>query len=406
MGAGERFNVIERIFRSNLEIILGRTFTFVDYIEKTYGWTKDIQTILRQERDRREILLREYAKCCEKIGLININRDETKKMGKIIPLSKAENQYQLYNVKNNQDNIDLAADYLKKSYAELSKADFDKIVKNSIIELKTDTNVGDDITNLEEKCSERNMTSYEMMAALVIYAQTGMLPDDQGSDRYLGKPNIYMASKKEIEEKSSIKTRCYGAKRIVQIVYANTSFLAGQKVTAEADSNWTASMSGFYATVEEIHMVLTDPKSDAAKDAEKYKMRPSTLRMKPDKIISKNLEDIEFTLPKYTDKNNIYVYLTDIALPCAYFKCEFEDYNRDNIKIDLYLPSFAEYDELSKNNYKIKEQDENQSDGNQRQSFVIFRKENPELYKVFSNNIEEIVKHSNKIYGGNKYGVQ
>ena len=40
--------------------------------------------------------------------------------------------------------------------------------------------------------------SYEVMAALLIYAQTGTLPDEESDDTYLGRPNIYMAPKKKL----------------------------------------------------------------------------------------------------------------------------------------------------------------------------------------------------------------
>ena len=303
----------------------------------------------------------------------------------------------IYMLKNDGQNRNQAAEYVKEKFADVTEKDFGEAVKSCFQKLKSREDYQTEIREMEKRCSEQGMMSYEVMAALLIYAQTGTLPDEESDDTYLGRPNIYMAPKKEIEQISSIRTRCGGAERVIQVVYANTSFLAGLKVTGEADSHWTASMGDLYATAKEIHMVLTDPESDAAKDAARYKMRPSSLRIPPEEIIAENLKDIRFTLPKYSDKNNIRVYLTDIALPCAYFQCEFKDHRRDNIKIDLYLPSFAEYEKSGEDDYKIK--DENQSDGSQRQSFVIFRKNNPELYEVFSNNIREIVNHSNKIYG-------
>lgn len=395
---GNRFYSVFMCVKEEVKKYCGISLDFTEYIEKMYGWIENLQAIAGEDdREKFWKLLEEYAILSKDRGLINIDIQKTKTTGKIQASIKGKNRYSIYMLKNDGQNRNQTAEYVKEKFADVTEKDFGEAVKSCFQKLKSREDYQTEIREMEKRCSEQGMMSYEVMAALLIYAQTGTLPDEESDDTYLGRPNIYMAPKKEIEQISSIRTRCGGAERVIQVVYANTSFLAGLKVTGEADSHWTASMGDLYATAKEIHMVLTDPESDAAKDAARYKMRPSSLRIPPEEIIAENLKDIRFTLPKYSDKNNIRVYLTDIALPCAYFQCEFKDHRRDNIKIDLYLPSFAEYEKSGEDDYKIK--DENQSDGSQRQSFVIFRKNNPELYEVFSNNIREIVNHSNKIYG-------
>lgn len=395
---GNRFYSVFLCIKEEMKNNCGVCLNFTEYIEKMYGWIYDFQKIVEEDDGKRgRELLKEYAILCKDRGLINIDIQKSKMTGKIQASIEGKNRYSIYMLKNDGKNRNQAVEYMREKFTDVTEKGFEEAVKKCFQELKSREDYQAEFRELEKRCSDQRMMPYEVMAALLIYAQTGILPDEESGNTYLGRPNIYMAPKKEIEQISSIRTRCGGAERVIQVVFANTSFLAGLKVTGEADSHWTASMGDLYATAKEIHMVLTDPESNAAEDAARYKMRPSSLRIPPEEIIAENLKDIRFTLPKYSDKNNIRVYLTDIALPCAYFQCEFKDHRRDNIKIDLYLPSFAEYEKTGEDDYKIK--DEKQSDGSQRQSFVIFRKDNPKLYEVFSNNIREIVNHSNKIYG-------
>ena len=89
-------------------------------------------------------------------------------------------------------------------------------------------------------------------------------------------------------------------------------------------------------------------------------------------------------------------YLTTISLPCAYIKAEFEeDHDLDNIKVDLYLPTFGEYKQVGNGKYKLKNNED--SDDSVRQSFMLFRKEVPELYEAFSKNINDILLHAEEI---------
>ena len=88
-------------------------------------------------------------------------------------------------------------------------------------------------------------------------------------------------------------------------------------------------------------------------------------------------------------------YLTDVALPCAYIKAEFEDHTLDNIKVDLYLPNYTGYERDEQGTYFLEDPD--CSDDTVRQSFMIFRKDTPELYESFSANIDAILGHAKEL---------
>lgn len=89
-----------------------------------------------------------------------------------------------------------------------------------------------------------------------------------------------------------------------------------------------------------------------------------------------------------------------MALPCAYLKAEFDAPDRDNLKVDLYLPSFTGYGpavEVRPGRRERTVLDESQCDNSLRQSFLLFRRENPELYQTFSDNMEQILAHSREL---------
>ena len=150
-----------------------------------------------------------------------------------------------------------------------------------------------------------------------------------------------------------------------------------------------------------VRIVLTDPDSHAAGDAARYKMRPRTLMedCPLDQIIGRNIHTLRDLVWRYPECD-LGCFLTDVALPCAYLKAEFDDPDRDNLKVDLYLPSFTEYGPAVEVRPGRREQtvlDESQCDNRLRQSFLIFRKEQPELYQTFSDNMEQILAHSREL---------
>lgn len=230
---------------------------------------------------------------------------------------------------------------------------------------------------------------FEIWAAILIYANRGYVPENELPEmRPQPVYNIFMASKKKIQDTVPLKDRCNGAQRIVLVNFAGTSFLANQNITHEVDRDWARFFYNLCLGGTQVRIVLTEPSSSAAADAIRYKMRPLTLNNKVtlDKIIPRNLVTLQDFVIRYPNAD-VEVRLTDISLPCAYMKSEFQDSIRDNIKVDLYLPSFGSY----KDGKLISD---NQSDDLLRQSFMVYRCYQPELYEVFSRNIEDIFIHS------------
>ena len=244
------------------------------------------------------------------------------------------------------------------------------------------------------KDSKTREERFTLWAALLIYAQSLQLPlSDAPGVRDDCAPNVYMASKGKIQELYSLESRCRGAKRIVLVNYAGTSFIAGRSVTNEVESEWGRFFYNLLWGGTEVDIVLTDPQSAAAADAVRYKMRPRTIRESCaiDEIIPQNLAVLRDLAVRFPE-SRIRCFLTDVALPCAYFKNEFEDESRSNIKVDLYLPAFSGYDPRT----GVLELAE-ECDNDQRQSFLVFRGRQPELYRTFSRNIERILENSRPV---------
>ena len=249
----------------------------------------------------------------------------------------------------------------------------------------------------EEQC-------WDLLAGLLIYAQTGQLPENAQETAESRFPklhaNVFMGTKEEIQKKFSLESRYKGASLLVVINYAGTSFLTGKRIVdspvyEESDDydDWNVWFFNALQGKTKIRIVLTDPESAAAVDAEKYKMKPKNLKCDPEKIISTNVETLKNHMTQFPNCD-LKAYLTEVALPCAYIKAEFEDHTMDNIKIDLYLPNYSVYKRDEWGNYSLKGC---HSDDIIRQSFMIFRKDTPELYKSFSANIDAILGHAKEL---------
>lgn len=182
---------------------------------------------------------------------------------------------------------------------------------------------------------------------------------------------VFMADKSEIEECIPLNVREKDAIEIRLVNYAGTSFLSNSEIADSYDKKWTEWFDSALNGGTKITLVLTAPNSYAAKDAEKYKMYPpmgSKTEIKD--IIPKNIEKIN---KLYKEHKNIKLaaYLTDIALPYAIFETRFKDSEDNHIKVDLYSPLMFNDDK--------------------RPSFMVYKKENPKLYKHFSDVIDHII---------------
>ncbi len=182
---------------------------------------------------------------------------------------------------------------------------------------------------------------------------------------------VFMADKSEIEECLPLNDREENAIEIRLVNYAGTSFLSNSEIADSYDEKWKQWFESALEGSVKITLVLTDPNSYAAKDAEKYKMYPpmgSKAEIKD--IISKNIEKLN-ELYKGHKNIKLVAYLTDIALPYAIFETRFKNSDKNHIKVDLYSP-------LTFNDDK-------------RPCFMVYKKENPKLYKHFSDVIDHII---------------
>lgn len=188
---------------------------------------------------------------------------------------------------------------------------------------------------------------------------------------------IFMTNKKTIERTLSLQQREQGAKEIRLVNFAGTSFLASKNIGDQYDDTWRIWFNEALKGGIKITIILNNPNSAAAKDAADYKMFPSHGgKINANDIISENIKNIE-DLVRNNREIRIDAYLTDIALPYAVFETIFDDPNRNHIKVDLYSP-------LTFNDDK-------------RPSFMVYKEENPILYSHFSDTIDFLTAHSNRL---------
>ena len=201
--------------------------------------------------------------------------------------------------------------------------------------------------------------------------------------------NVYVSTKAEIEAYFPIEERLHGAKKIILCNFAGSSFLLGKGISTDYKEKWGLTLFGLIAEGCNVTMVLTNPDSFAAYDAEEYKMRAMRIREKT--ILSSN--DFKGVLRKLIRSNIRYLNvlktssmpdlnkrfqlrLTDVALPCAYFLCEFDDTRRNHIKIDIYTPNSTKYSQPKRdggeNVYELIKPE--RYDGNARISFIVWQK--------------------------------
>jgi len=216
------------------------------------------------------------------------------------------------------------------------------------------------------------------------------------------KPNVYIASKKVIENETdcyNLDDRCKDADHLLVIAFAATSFLAGKLVSKSTYSaKWTSFIGKLGAGKASIDFVILEHQSRAEQDAIDYKMRPLTLNKEVSlsDIVNKNMTALENDI-KRSDLKNIHLYATKIALPVSYVIAEYnDDPSRDSLKCDLYLPILNNYYEDGEE-YRL--EDERFHDHTVRQSFVLYRNDpdTHELYEALRQNAYSILNSSRQI---------
>ncbi len=154
--------------------------------------------------------------------------------------------------------------------------------------------------------------------------------------------NVHLAFKRDTEDPNDYPyyERLYDVKKIILMNFAATTFMAGYDIATIYQSNeylrrWFQSrlMNGEI----EVEAVLTNPYSQAAIDAEKYKMFPDGDRIQKSKIIIHNLNKFY----KFKEKNphaKMRIYLTNISLPYGVMITEHKNRKNNHIKVDMYAP--------------------------------------------------------------------
>lgn len=216
------------------------------------------------------------------------------------------------------------------------------------------------------------------------------------------KPNVYIASKKVIENETEIYNlddRCKDADHLLVIAFAATSFLAGRLVSRSTYSKkWTGFFRKLSTGKASIDFVILEKMSAAELDAIRFKMRPLTLNkeIKISDIVATNISTLKNEIDQ-SDLQNVHLYTTQIALPVSYVIAEFNDNpDRDSLKCDLYLPILNNYVETEGGELRL--EDEDYSDATVRQSFVLYRNDpkTRDLYEMLLHNAYSILNSSKK----------
>lgn len=200
-------------------------------------------------------------------------------------------------------------------------------------------------------------------------------------------PNIRLMTKKKSEENSydvgSLFDELYDVKSVTLLNLAATSFVAGAAIADVYNENgslkqwfaWELTHGNISATV-----IILDPYSAAASDAEKCKMKPHGKVGGIDKIIIKNVNTLYGLMTKHGDIK-LNVIFTQVALPYGVMMTEHHNRINDHMKVDLYAPYLH--------------------DDGFRPSFYM-SKGDPEtsaLYTIFSDNVDSIAAHGFRFDG-------
>lgn len=229
--------------------------------------------------------------------------------------------------------------------------------------------------------------SYEKLVAILYYAQFG---DLDGFDlRSRGNNNVFMSTREEIDK--ILPFDCFSdAQRITFVNLAGTAYLS--KYLTDRESIYRTDL---LANGPKVRIVLVDPTSSAHVDATRYKMHP----LKPANAVS--IEDIVLKNVKiYEDlvnsgaSYNVEMRFTDVSIPCSIVFAEYEDNSKNTIKVDIYLPSFAEYTQDGSGATILS--DERFSDRKYRPSFVLraYDKDTSVIYENYRLCAEEIWDHA------------
>lgn len=157
-------------------------------------------------------------------------------------------------------------------------------------------------------------------------------------------PNVTLEFKSELEDPEAFPfyEKLYDVKSLTLLNYASSSFISGIDIAHSYEDhnplkNWFTHALG---TGEiSVNMILTDPHSQAARDAAAYKMYPEDLSIKPEEIILSNMNKlVSFIKRKANAGIRLRIFLTQIALPYGIMMTRNKNPENNHIKVDLYAP--------------------------------------------------------------------
>ncbi|MDD6812693.1 MAG: hypothetical protein PUD93_12705 [Lachnospiraceae bacterium] len=132
----------------------------------------------------------------------------------------------------------------------------------------------------------------------------------------------------------------------------------------------------------QFSVVITKPECEAAKEAVRNEkiINHDIEKNERKKVFSSALEEMQKCIAsngKYCKEyreNQVRFACTEISLPYGIFQVTYKNHKQDHIKVDLYSPYIPHESE--------------------RLSMLIYRKKNEQLYKIFSDEFDRILSHS------------
>lgn len=310
------------------------------------------------------------------------------------PYFRTKTKYNHYSDINFYDEISSVIEYFKGKLENIDGID-GVLCECLKISYKENDTKNDEFRNDKGKSILEKYGNYGLLFLVVYYSLNGNMPEMIQKIKQR-KPNIFITSKADLEKSVSLKERLEWANRIIMICYAGTSFLANKSISTAYDYNWYKYYKSLIDDVK-IDIVLVDPNTKFYDEMVKYKMKPRILNkdVKMEDLIRANVKRI-IDLIEVSDGSDINLYFADFSMTLSYFQCIFPEDKRDkdNIKIDLYLPNFSIYNEEDEEGNKVISKDQ-PSDAELRQSFIV--KRDSELYAVFDKNIQDIISNSKKV---------
>lgn len=216
-------------------------------------------------------------------------------------------------------------------------------------------------------CEEHILPDVEKEASKLISKKLGL-------DYFENNLNVFMASRKEIEDDAeSLYDRIKDAVEI-QILCQDGISLFGDCTIGKMNDDFYYVFKKILKQNENvsIEIILSDPESYAYKEASCYQTNISHLKKPKSELVKNTISRIK-KLQNEIPFENIMMKYTDKMLPYALFGVKYQDRISNYIKIDIYSPLINE--------------------NSDRPSMYIFQETTPELYNHFSDVFDKMWKY-------------